>query len=199
MEIKRGNRRNRPSFFIIKNLKVPQPVEAVGHARITHTVTYLLQGIQEPTRLVHFPHTSGLNDYAKQPNVAHSPRFGLQPSRSIIDNEKAFGMLLGQANTAGFAWIDAGMEGAPTCYLDTRFMQPCLGYIISCRPLKGPASHSSCRTADVIQASPSNCWSSSSSPSRESAISGSASATTKCRSRPIPYHRHEEHARYPHG
>src|SRR5260363_186009 len=92
MEIKRGNRRNRPSFFIIKNLKVPQPVEAVGHARITHTVTYLLQGIQERTRLVQFPHT------------------------------------------AGFAWIDAGMEGAPTCYLDTRFMQPCSGYIISVCP-----------------------------------------------------------------
>src|SRR5260363_126014 len=124
MEIKRGNRRNRPSFFIIKNLKVPQPVEAVGHARITHTVTYLLQGIQERTRLVQFPHTSRLNDSAKQPNVAHSPRFGLQPSRSIIDNEKAFGMLLGQANTAGFPWINAGMDGAPVHYLDTRFMQP---------------------------------------------------------------------------
>src|SRR5260363_391903 len=45
-------------------------------------------------------------------------------------------------------------------------------------PGKEPASNSSCRTTDVIQTSPSNCWSSSSSPSRESAISGSASATT---------------------
>src|SRR5260364_134403 len=107
MEIKRGNRRNRPSFFIIKNLKVPQPVEAVGHARITHTVTYLLQGIQERTRLVQFPHTSVLNDYATQPNVAHSQRFGPCSSRSIIVNEKAFGMMLGHANTGGSAWIDA--------------------------------------------------------------------------------------------
>src|SRR5260364_264387 len=52
---------------------------------------------------------------------------------------------------------------------------------------------------DVILTSPSNCWSSSSSPSRESTISGSASATTQCCSRPLPHRLPEDHARYDPG